>query len=157
MPAQTIYHRMKGLNTRMMANYKRGFGPTRVVMILTTIGRKSGLPHQTPLQYEEVDGGYYIASARGSDADWFKNICANPQVRVQIRDCEFGAVGEAVTDPIRIADFIELRLKRHPVMIRLIMHLFDGMPLRFRRTDLEEFCKEKAMVILRPVQETTQE
>jgi len=30
MPAQTIYHRMKGLNARMAANYKRGFGLTRV-------------------------------------------------------------------------------------------------------------------------------
>jgi deazaflavin-dependent oxidoreductase (nitroreductase family) len=150
MPAQTIYHRMKNLNTRMMANYKRGFGPTRVVMILTTIGRKSGLPRQTPLQYEEVDGNYNIASARGSDADWFKNIVANPKVHVQIRDREFDAIGEPVTDPIRIADFIELRLKRHPVMIRLIMHLFDGLPLSFNRVDLEGFCKEKAMVILHP-------
>ena len=153
MPAKTIYHRMKGLNARMMENYKRGFGPTRVVMMLTTVGRKSGLPRGTPLQYEEVDGDYYIASARGADADWFKNIRANPKVHVQIRDREFDAVAEPVTDPIRIADFIELRLRRHPFMIRLIMHLFDGLPLRFNRADLEKFCKEKAMVILYPVRE----
>jgi deazaflavin-dependent oxidoreductase (nitroreductase family) len=153
MPAKTIYHRMKNLNTRMVANYKRGFGPTRVVMILTTIGRKSGLPRQTPLQYEEVDGDYYIASARGSEADWFKNIVANPKVRVQIRNREFDATVEPVTDPVRIADFIELRLRRHPIMIRLIMHLFDGLPLRFNRADLEKFCQEKAMAILRPIRE----
>jgi len=36
-------------------------------------------------------------------------------------------------------------------MIRLIMHLFDGLPLRFNRVNLEEFCKEKAMVILHPM------
>lgn len=150
MPPKTIYHRMKGLNTRMMANYKRGFGPTRVVMLLTTIGRKSGLPRVTPLQYEEVDGGYYIASARGADADWFKNICANPKVHIQIRGCEIDAIAEPVTDPVRIADFIELRLRRHPIMIRLIMWLFDGLPLRFSRTDLEKFCQEKALAILYP-------
>ena len=150
MPAQTIYHRMKNLNTRMMANYKRGIGPTRVVMILTTIGRKSGLPRQTPLQYEEVNGDYYIASARGSDADWIKNIRVNPKVRVQIRNHEFDATAEPVTDPIRIADFIELRLKRHPFMIRLIMSLFDSLPWRVSRANLEKFCKEKAMVILHP-------
>jgi deazaflavin-dependent oxidoreductase (nitroreductase family) len=148
MPAKTIYHRMKGLNARMLANYKRGFGPTRVVMLLTTVGRKSGLPRVTPLQYEEVDGEYYIASARGRDADWFKNLCANPKVHVQIRDLEFDAVAEPVTDPVRIADFIELRLRRHPFMIRLIMWLFDGLPLRFSRIDLEGFCQEKAMVVL---------
>jgi hypothetical protein len=83
-----------------------------------------------------VSGDYYIASARGRDADWFKNICANPNVHVQVRACEFDAIAEPVTDPIRIADFIELRLRRHPIMIRLIMHLFDGLPLRFHRTDL---------------------
>ena len=149
MPSPTIYHRMKNLNARMMANYKRGFGPTHVVMLLTTIGRKSGLPRVTPLQYEEMDGDYYIASARGTYADWFKNIVVNPNVHVQVRDREFDAVAEPVTDPLRIADFIELRLRRHPIMIRLIMHLFDGLPLRFTRVDLEKFCKEKAMVVLR--------
>lgn len=148
MPAKTIYHRMKALNSRMMANYKRGIGPTRVVMLLTTTGRKSGLPRVTPLQYEKVDGDYYIASARGRDADWFKNICASPNVHVQIRNIEFDAIAEPVTDPIRIADFIELRLRRHPIMIRLIMWLFDGLPLRFSRADLIDFCKEKALVIL---------
>ena len=151
MPSRTIYHRMKNLNAHMMASYKRGFGPTRVVLLLTTIGRKSGLPRTTPLQYEEVDGDYYIASARGADADWFKNICANPKVQVQICRREFEAIAEAVTDPIRIADFIELRLRRHPVMIRLIMWLFDGLPLHISRANLEKFCNEKAMVMLRPV------
>lgn len=151
MPTQTIYHRMKSLNSRMAANYRRGFGPARVVLLLTTTGRRSGLPRVTPLQYEEVDGDYYIASARGREADWFRNIIANPNVRVRIGDREFDAAAEPVSDPLRIADFIELRLKRRPVMMRLIMWLFDGLPLRFTRARLEEFCREKAMVILHPV------
>lgn len=150
MPAQTIYHRMKGLNARMAANYRRGFGPTRLVLLLTTTGRRSGLPRVTPLQYEQADGDYYVASARGRDADWFRNIMANPNVRVRVRDLEFDAVAEPVTDPRRIADFIELRLKRRPVMMRLIMWLFDRLPLRFNRAMLEEFCRDKAMVILHP-------
>ena len=150
MPTKTIYHRMKALNARMATNYIRGIGPTRMVLLMTTIGRKSGLPRITPLQFEEVEGAYYIASARGREADWFKNICTNPNVHVQFREREFDALAEPVTDPARIADFIALRLRRHPVMIRLIMHLFDGLPLRFNRTDLEKICKDKAMVILHP-------
>ncbi len=150
MPERTVYHRMKSLNARMAANYKRGFGPMHIVLLLTTTGRKSGLPRVTPLQFEEIDGDYYIASARGRAADWFKNIQSNPNVHVQIRERGFDAIAEPVIDPIRIADFIELRLHRHPVMIRLIMHLFDSLPLRFTHADLEEFCSEKAMVILHP-------
>lgn len=148
--SQTIYHRMRSFNARMAANYKRGFGPLGIVLLLTTIGRKSGQPRLTPLQFEEVDGTIYIASARGQSADWFKNILANPNVHVQIRDREFDTTAEPVTDPARIADFIELRLRRHPVVIRLIMHLFDGLPLRYNRADLEALCKEKALVVLRP-------
>ena len=153
-PGKTIYHRMKGLNTRMAANYKRGIGLARVVLLLTTTGRKSRSPRLTLLQYEQIDGDFYIASARGTQADWFKNILADPKVHVQVKKQEFDALAEPVTDPNRIADFIEIRLQRHPVMIRLIMHLVDRLPLRYSRADLEAFCKEKAMVILHPERNT---
>ena len=38
--------------------YSLGLGPIygRLVLLLTTTGRKSGLPRVTPLQYEEVNG-----------------------------------------------------------------------------------------------------
>jgi len=153
MPAKTIYHRLKALNTRMVANYRRGIGPTRIVLLLSTIGRKTGLPRVTPLQFEEVDGAYYVASARGPEADWFKNILANPNVQIRVREREFDALAEPIVEPARIADFIELRLRRHPIMVRLIMHLFDGLPLRFTRADLEELCKGKTMIILYPQKE----
>lgn len=148
MPQKTIYHRLKTLNARMVKNYRHGFGPTSKVLLLTTIGRKSGQARVTPLQFEVVDGVYYVASARGKEADWFKNILASPCVHVQIKDRQFDATAEVVMDPRRVADFVELRLRRHPVMIRLIMHLFDGLPLGFSRADLEKSCAGKAVVIL---------
>jgi hypothetical protein len=55
-------------------------------------------------------------------------------------------VAESDTDPQRIADFLELRLKRHPAMIRLIIHLFDGLPVRFNREDLEALSQDKFRV-----------
>ena len=142
---------MKSLNARMMANYQRGIGPRRVVLLLTTIGRKSGQPRVTPLQFEEAGELIYIASARGKEADWFKNILANPNVQLQIGNRKFDSRAEPVTDPVRIAEFLELRLRRHPVMVRMIMHLFDGLPLRFTHTDLEAMSAKKAMVILHRV------
>lgn len=128
MPHNTLYHRLRFFNSRMAVNYRRGFGPTRFVLLLTTIGRKTGQLRVTPLQFEEVDGAFYIASARGQAADWFKNILKNPKIHGQIRNWEFDATAEPVTDPSRIADFLELRLRRHPMMVRLIMHLFDHLP-----------------------------
>lgn len=142
---------MRSLNTRMVANYQRGLGPTQVVLLLTTVGRRSGQPRVTPLQFEEVADVIYVASARGKDADWFKNILANPHVHVQIGDRKFDSRAEPVTDPVRIAEFLELRLRRHPVMVRMIMHLFDGLPFRFTHADLEAMSAEKAVVILHRV------
>ena len=65
---------MKRLNLRITGAYTGDFPASRMVLLLTTIGRKSGLPRITPLQYEEIDGAYYVASARGAQADWFRNI-----------------------------------------------------------------------------------
>ena len=38
--------------------YALGLGPImgRLVLLLTTTGRKTGRQHVTPLQYEEIDG-----------------------------------------------------------------------------------------------------
>ena len=149
--SRTLWHWLKPLNRRLAKNYQRGIGPPRLVLLLTTIGRKSGQPRMTPLQYEEHEGVAYVASARGQEADWFRNILADPNVRVHMKDREFDAVAEPITDPIRVADFLELRLRRHPIMLRLIMCLFEGLPWRFTRADLERFASQKALVALHPV------
>jgi len=141
---------MRWMNHRMARNYRRGIGPAKVVLLLTTIGRKSGIPRVTPLQYEEVDGLYYLGSARGTQADWYRNILMNPQVEIQIREQKFTGAAEAVTDVGRIADFLALRLKRRPLMIGLLMRL-EGLPLRFSLTDLEQFAAQKALVVIHPV------
>lgn len=139
---------LRRMNSRLASRYGPNFRAASMVLVLTTTGRKSGLPRQTPLQYEEVNGEYYIASARGASADWFRNLQANPQVSVQIKERRFEALAEPVTDPARIADFLELRLQRHPRMKWLL--LLEGLPARFSRLELEAFAAEKALAILRP-------
>jgi deazaflavin-dependent oxidoreductase (nitroreductase family) len=145
-----LYRLMSKLNNRIARNYQRGIGPMGVVLLLTTTGRKSGLQRVTPLQYEEIDGAYYIGSARGAQADWFRNLQANPQVEVQIRQRRFQGLAEGVTDAGRIADFLETRRRRHPIFIGLVMRL-EGLPLRYTRADLERFAAGKALAIVRPI------
>ncbi len=131
--------------------YRAGLGPLlgRLILLLTTTGRRSGLPRVAPLQYEELDGLIYVGSARGAQADWFRNIIANPKVKVQIKARCFEAFAEAVTDPCRIADFLELRLRRHPRMIGAILHA-EGLPDPPSRRDLEEYARHSAMVVIKP-------
>jgi deazaflavin-dependent oxidoreductase (nitroreductase family) len=150
MSQKAIFRLMRALNLndRLVRNFRRGFGPTRTVLLLTTVGRKSGLPRTTPLQYERVEDKIYVAAADGRQAQWFRNILADPRVRVEIGKCAFDALAEPCTDADLIADFIELRMSRHPLMVRMIMHIFDGLPLRYSRSELVRICKDKAMVIL---------
>src|SRR3989304_6095912 len=98
--------------------YALGLGPVigRLVLLLTTTGRRTGRPRVTPLQYEELDGVFYVASARGGQADWFRNILANPRAGVRVKPRRFYGQAEPITDPARVADFLELRLARHPRM-----------------------------------------
>jgi deazaflavin-dependent oxidoreductase (nitroreductase family) len=131
--------------------YKIGLGPIygRLVLLLTTTGRKSGKLRVTPLQYEEIDGRIYIASARGTNADWFQNIVADPRISIQVGSRKFRGRAEAVTDPVRIADFLEHRLQRHPRMVGSLMRI-EGLPANPTRAQLEAFASEKAIVIISP-------
>ena len=131
--------------------YAVGLGPVvgRLILLLTTTGRKSGLPRVTPLQYEEIDGAFYVASAQGARADWFRNILADPHVQVHVKSCRIRGIAEPITDPSKIADFIELRLRRHPKMIGGILQS-EGLPASPSRAQLEEYAAKLAMVIILP-------
>ena len=142
-----LWRWMKILSRRMVRTYNGNSRMSRLVLLLTTTGRKTGLPRTTPLQYEEIDGLVYIASARGQQADWFLNLQANPHVQVRVGERQFDALAEPITDPIRIADFLEYRLKAHPRMIGTLLRL-EGLPRRHSRSDLEQFSAEKAVVAL---------
>lgn len=129
--------------------YRLGLGPSygRLVLLLTTTGRKSGLPHVTPLQYEEVNGKIIVVAARGQQADWFRNIIVNPRVEVQVKSRRFSGRAETVTDLVQIADFLTLRLRRHPIMIGMILRM-AGLPAKPSRVQLEEYAKKRAMVVI---------
>ena len=146
-----IWRWMRPFNQRVVRKYQDGFRASHIVALLTTTGRKSGQPRVTPLQFEEIDGLFYVGSARGSQADWVLNIVADPNVTVQLQDRSFQATAEAVTDPVRIADFLELRLERRPRMIGRLMRL-EGLPANHTRADLEAFAADKAMVVISPCQ-----
>lgn len=131
------------------ALYAIGLGPLvgRVILLLTTTGRKTGLPRVTPLQYEYIDGAIYVASAKGVKADWFRNILANPCVTVRLKSSQFEGIAHPVTDPKRIADFLVIRLQRHPRMVRAILKA-DGVQSEPDRAELEAYASKLAMVII---------
>ncbi|MFN8482337.1 MAG: nitroreductase/quinone reductase family protein [Anaerolineae bacterium] len=131
--------------------YALGLGPLvgRLVLLLTTTGRTTGKRHVTPLQYEASGGHYYVASARGVKADWYRNVLAAPHVSVRVKRRRFDGIAEATTDVKRITDFLELRLKRHPRMMRAILQA-QGLPAQPSRQQLEDYAARLSLVVIRP-------
>lgn len=121
----------------------------RFILLLTTQGRKSGLPRITPLQYEKIDEDYYLGSARGIKADWVRNILAHPKVELQVKRTRINGTAEVTADPLRIADFLEYRLKKHPAMVGRILEM-DGLSRHPSREELEAYAAKLALVIVHP-------
>jgi deazaflavin-dependent oxidoreductase (nitroreductase family) len=70
------------------------------MLLLHTIGAKSGRPRTTPLVYVK-DGARFvvIASKGGADThpDWYYNLLAHPMVTVELGSEQFEARATAVT------------------------------------------------------------
>ncbi len=55
-------------------------------LMLTTVGRTSGRPRRVVVDMwqDTATDSYYVASGFGEHADWYRNLQANPEVRVQV-------------------------------------------------------------------------
>ena len=81
------------------------------VMILTTQGRKTGMPRDTALWYVYEGRTIYCASRRGEGSQWLLNLRANPDVSVRIGNSWFTSIGSFVTDPLE-TDQVIRKLER---------------------------------------------
>jgi hypothetical protein len=104
------------------------------------------------LQYEQIDGLIHIGSARGTKSDWYRNIEANPEVLVQVKGRQFRGMGETVTDPHQVADFLEYRLRNHPRFVGALMRR-EGLPSNPNREQILSYVQNRAMVIIHPLEE----
>lgn len=56
-------------------------------LLLTTTGRKSGEPRDTPLIYGNWDGGFVVIASLGGAPDhpsWYRNLVADPNAGIQV-------------------------------------------------------------------------
>jgi deazaflavin-dependent oxidoreductase (nitroreductase family) len=71
-------------------SWKRG----TTILLLDTVGRKSGETRTQPLIYRELDGKPTIVASKGGSHEhpaWFLNLRAHPEVQVQIKGHRFPA------------------------------------------------------------------
>jgi deazaflavin-dependent oxidoreductase (nitroreductase family) len=86
-------------------------GPGKV-LLLTTIGNKSGQERTVPLVYFEFDGNMHIvASAAGAPGHpaWYKNLQARPEVTVEVGKRRLNAKAVTVDDAQRDALYEKIK------------------------------------------------
>lgn len=89
-------------------------------LLLTTTGRKSGLPRPTPLGYLVAEGAAWVMAGYGPSTLWYRNLIAEPHVEVLLPGRPpLAAVAEEQLDP-------EVRARIVPALVRS-MALPGGM------------------------------
>jgi len=64
------------------------------ILLLTTKGRRSGEERTTPLIYQPYNGSHLVVASKGGSDEppaWFRNLEADPEVEVQVKDDRFRA------------------------------------------------------------------
>ena len=91
-----------------------GYFKGMTLLLLHTIGAKSGLPRLNPV-VTLPDGDRYIimASKRGgpTNPDWYYNLVANPEVNVEIGTEKFKALARVAQEPERTELFEKMTSK----------------------------------------------
>jgi deazaflavin-dependent oxidoreductase (nitroreductase family) len=94
-------------------------------VMLTTVGRKSGQPRRAVvdlLKHDAATDTYYVVSAYGGGSDWYRNLEANPTLKVQARGRKFS--GRAATLPPDEAEEVLLDYwRRHRLLARMLLRL----------------------------------
>jgi deazaflavin-dependent oxidoreductase (nitroreductase family) len=122
-----------------------------IILLLGHTGRRSGKLHTTPLQYEKIKGAFYVGAARGTRADWYRNIRVNPQVRIRVGRLVMDCLAEPVVDIPRVIAFLKYRYEKHPFMMGWMMKIHK-LPMRPDDSQLQELAKTLAIVILHPTE-----
>jgi deazaflavin-dependent oxidoreductase (nitroreductase family) len=66
---------------------------------VTTIGRRTGNPHEIEIWFGVIDETMYLISGNGPNADWYRNALQDSRVTVKIAAEMHRGVARAVTDP----------------------------------------------------------
>ena len=72
---------------------------TGYIMVLKTVGRKTGFLRYTPVNYAIQNGCIYWVAGFGTVTHWLHNIKANPDVELILPGRAVSGLAEIVTDP----------------------------------------------------------
>ena len=136
----------------MVPVFRLGLGPLMVnpltgyIMVLRTIGHKSGKVRYVPVNYA-VDGGcIYCLAGFGKSSHWYRNMLADPRVEAILPGGAVFGKAEAVPDPA-----ISLKLGRKILQNAGFAGFFAGVnPLNCTDEQLGNVLKTEILIRIRP-------
>jgi deazaflavin-dependent oxidoreductase (nitroreductase family) len=121
-------------------------------LLLTHIGRKSGLPRQTILEvllHDQVSDVYYVLAGWGEQSDWVKNIEKTPQVTICVGRRRFRALASRLSPEEAEVKVIAYG-RQHPRLMhylpRLLGYRTDGT-----EDDLRALARLGIVVAFEPI------
>jgi deazaflavin-dependent oxidoreductase (nitroreductase family) len=84
---------------------------SRCVLLLTTRGRKTGLPRTGPVSFMPVDDRFVVFSGWGVGSNWYQNIRADPAVTITVGRRRMRGVARVVEDPAQRRELM-LRMQK---------------------------------------------
>ncbi|GAA2383069.1 nitroreductase family deazaflavin-dependent oxidoreductase [Dactylosporangium salmoneum] len=70
------------------------------LLLLHTVGARSGQPRVNPMMYQKIDDGYAVFASKAggpTNPDWYHNVLAHPSVRAEIGAGEVDLVARVAT------------------------------------------------------------
>ena len=127
--------------------YRLGLGGliAKHTLLLTTTGRRSGLPRVVPLDYHQEGDTFYLIVEGGSRSPWFRNLVANPEVEVRVGCRRIKGMATPLTDAKEKAVVLRLFQQRSARMAER----YYGIPRVASDGDLLALAPQRAVVGVR--------
>jgi deazaflavin-dependent oxidoreductase (nitroreductase family) len=114
-------------------------------LLLTHIGRKSGLPRQTVLEvvrHDEATDSYIVASGWGVQSNWFQNIQKTPRVVITVGLHRFEATAIRLSPEEAEQELLDYA-RRYPHAF----HILSSRMLKDSPTDVPETSRLLAQAV----------
>jgi deazaflavin-dependent oxidoreductase (nitroreductase family) len=136
----------------MVPLFRIGLGPfvgnpiTGYIMVVKTIGRKTGRERYVPVNYAILDGNIYCMAGFGKSTHWYRNLQAQSNIEIIVPSGPLAGVAEDATNSEEAIRVIRQILKNSG-----FAGFFVGFnPFTVSNTELREKTKDFPLVRIRP-------
>ena len=120
------------------------------ILLLYTMGRKSGIPRVNPLEYRRREDTVLLFSARGKSSDWYRNLKANPEkTEIRIGFKRIKPAVQFIDDPANVEEIMRWYIQKFPGSSKMLFG-WDQKKDNLETADLSSLAEALKIVQLTP-------